>query len=96
MSYLAASQPRTLASSHPALRPVLCSTQTKHTVLDVDRIIIPVNHDNRHWTCCMIDLKDKHLIHYDSLHSPEVTSPSCLQAQLCFYSRLGYQGHHRC
>jgi Ulp1 family protease len=40
--------------------------QVSSSVLDVRRIIFPL-HRGRHWTCAVIDLKEKHFIYYDSL-----------------------------
>ena len=56
------------------------SLQLSETVLEVDRIIMPV-HLGNHWTCATIDLAAKELVYYDSMgvnrprHAPG--SPSC-------------------
>ena len=41
--------------------------QKSASVLDVDRIIIPVNQNNVHWVCAMIDLKNEKLVYFDSM-----------------------------
>lgn len=41
--------------------------QLSTSILDCDRIIVPVNQSNTHWTCAVIDLRDQKLIYYDSL-----------------------------
>lgn len=51
--------------------------QLSTSILDCDRIIVPVNQSNTHWTCAVIDLNDKKLIYYDSL------VVSVLQIALC-------------
>jgi Ulp1 family protease len=33
----------------------------------VDRIIIPINIRNAHWTLAIINVKDKEFVYYDSL-----------------------------
>lgn len=40
--------------------------QLSETVLEVDRIIMPV-HLGNHWTCATIDLAAKELVYYDSM-----------------------------
>jgi Ulp1 family protease len=40
--------------------------QNGATLLDMDRIIMPINHGNVHWTCAMIDLVNKEIVSYDS------------------------------
>jgi len=42
------------------------SAQMSATILDVDRIIMPV-HLGNHWTCAVIDLAAKELVYYDSM-----------------------------
>jgi len=42
------------------------SAQMSATILDVDRIIMPV-HLGIHWTCAVIDLAAKELVYYDSM-----------------------------
>ncbi len=42
--------------------------QPSTTLLDVDRIVLPINHNNLHWTCAVIDIKNKEIVTYDSLH----------------------------
>jgi len=57
--------------------------QLCESILDCDRIIIPMNQGNMHWVCAVIDLQNKKLIYYDSL---AVSDP-------CFYIKsLGIRG----
>lgn len=44
---------------------VVC--QASPNLLDVDRIIIPVNCRNVHWTCCVIDVQNEEFVYYDSM-----------------------------
>lgn len=46
---------------------VLCLPQASPNLLDVDRIIIPVNCRNVHWTCCIIDVQNEEFVYYDSM-----------------------------
>ena len=32
----------------------------------VERVIVPVNCDNNHWTCAVADIPNKRLVYYDS------------------------------
>lgn len=41
--------------------------QSRTSILDCDRIIVPVNQSNMHWVCAVIDLENKRLEYYDSL-----------------------------
>jgi Ulp1 family protease len=41
--------------------------QRSASVLDCDRIIIPLNQGQMHWTCAVVDLKERKLSYYDSL-----------------------------
>ena len=42
------------------------ASQLSDTVLEVDRIIMPV-HLGNHWTCAVINLAAKELVYYDSM-----------------------------
>ena len=42
--------------------------QVSTSVLDCDRIIIPVNQNNLHWVTAVIDIKNKKFLLFDSLH----------------------------
>ena len=44
-----------------------CASQASLNLLDVDRIIIPVNCRNVHWTCCIIDVQNEEFVYYDSM-----------------------------
>lgn len=50
--------------------------QLSETVLEVDRIIMPV-HLGNHWTCAVIDLAAKELVYYDSMG---VSCPDCVSS----------------
>eukprot|EP00889_Picochlorum_renovo_P003502 jgi/Picre1/30532/NNA_005895.t1 len=41
--------------------------QSRASILDCDRIIVPVNQSNMHWVCAVIDLENERLEYYDSL-----------------------------
>lgn len=41
--------------------------QSRTSILDCDRIIVPVNQSNMHWVCAVIDLENERLEYYDSL-----------------------------
>jgi hypothetical protein len=41
--------------------------QSRSSILDCDRIIVPVNQSNMHWTVAVIDIKNKRLEYFDSL-----------------------------
>ena len=67
------------------------SMQLSETILEVDRIIMPV-HLGNHWTCAVINLAAKELVYYDSMgvscHCVSgsqflmTRSPSCVFARL--------------
>lgn len=40
--------------------------QASPNLLEVDRIIIPMNIMNTHWVLIMIDIKNKRFVYYDS------------------------------
>ena len=40
--------------------------QLSDTILEVDRVIMPV-HLGNHWTCAVIDLAAKELVYHDSM-----------------------------
>ena len=42
------------------------SGQASESILDVDRIVVPV-HQGMHWVCAVIDLQQRKFIYYDSL-----------------------------
>ena len=41
--------------------------QSRSSILDVDKIIVPVNQSNTHWTVAVMDLKNERLEYFDSL-----------------------------
>ena len=41
--------------------------QRSASILDCDRIIIPINQSSTHWVCAVIDLKQHKFVYYDSL-----------------------------
>lgn len=41
--------------------------QASSSILDCDKIIIPVNQNMNHWICAVIDIEKKELVLYDSL-----------------------------
>jgi len=41
--------------------------QSRSSILDVDKIIVPVNQSNTHWTVAVVDLKNERLEYFDSL-----------------------------
>lgn len=43
------------------------SGQASSSILDCDRVIIPVNRHNTHWMCAVIDIRNQELVQYDSL-----------------------------
>ena len=43
------------------------SGQSRKSILDSDRIFIPVNQSNTHWVCAVADLKNRQLAYYDAL-----------------------------
>ena len=55
------------------------ATDVVYRVGRCDRIVIPVNSCNLHWTCAIIDLEAKKLVYLDSLHQPtnKVSFPTC-------------------
>ena len=44
-----------------------CCLKLSRTLLDVDRIIVPVNIGNTHWTCVPIDLQNRCVVYYNSM-----------------------------
>jgi len=51
--------------------------QISQCILDVDRIIIPINLNNTHWTCAMIDIQHKKFQYFDSMMCK---NEACLEA----------------
>lgn len=51
--------------------------QISQCILDVDRIIIPINLNNTHWTCALIDIKNKKFQYFDSMMCK---NEACLEA----------------
>ncbi|KAG1673549.1 hypothetical protein FOA52_003849 [Chlamydomonas sp. UWO 241] len=43
------------------------SGQLSPNILSVDRVIVPVNDNNIHWTCAVIDIKGRQLMYLDSM-----------------------------
>lgn len=43
------------------------SGQLVDSILDLDRIIVPINLNNTHWTCAVIDLRGRKFEYYDSM-----------------------------
>ena len=41
--------------------------QSRSSILDVDKIIVPVNQSNTHWTVAVVDLRNERLEYFDSL-----------------------------
>jgi len=64
--------------------------QLSRTLLDVDRIIVPVNIGNTHWTCVLIDLQNHCLVYYNSMVG---TFYSCWDfapfTAICFFAQWG-------
>ncbi|KAL1409674.1 hypothetical protein Q8F55_003670 [Vanrija albida] len=47
---------------------------TKRLKLDIfalDKLLIPINHDNSHWVCAVINFKQRRIEYYDSLTDPD-------------------------
>lgn len=65
--------------------------QSSPTLLDVDRIILPVNHGNTHWSCAMIDIQNKQIVSYDSLN---VSTSVCAKGGGLQYERTPSGTHH--
>lgn len=42
------------------------SGQASESILDCDRIVVPV-HQGLHWVCAVIDLQHRKFVYYDSL-----------------------------
>ena len=45
------------------------------SVLEYQRLVIPINLNQTHWTCAVIDLKAQELLYFDSMH---VRPPFCI------------------
>ena len=45
--------------------------QTRKSILDCEKIIIPVNQSNVHWVLAVIDLKNKRFEYFDSLYGED-------------------------
>lgn len=62
--------------------------QTSKSILECDRVIAPV-HLGCHWTCAVVDLKNKEFGYYDSmLVSPNAVLPSCFSRHQITLSML--------
>ena len=73
---------RTLAKWHCLTYLSYSSIQTSPNVLEVDRIIIPVNLNNTHWACAVIYIKEKRIVYYDSM-SVSIKAHEPLYKGLC-------------
>ena len=78
------------------------SGQASESILDVDRIVVPV-HQGMHWVCAVIDLQQRKFIYYDSLKvASSARGGVCLKQlatvpDLCACSALELQGEdHVC
>ena len=63
--------------------------QLSKTILECDKIIIPVNQGNLHWVCAVIDIKNQKFLLYDSLQVSRVVCGGVgVAATLIFFSSI--------